>query len=59
MDSKMKYEKAMLIYYEIKKLNLHLLSQGTGILSLETGELDLEREFGTFNRTPSAGLDAK
>ena len=55
----MKYEKAMLIHYEIKMLNLHLLSQGTGILSLETGELDLEREFGTFNRTPSAGLDAK
>ena len=36
-----------------------MLSQGTGILSLETGELDLEREFGTFNRRPPDGLDAK
>ena len=45
--------------YLRNKLNLHLLSQGTGFLSLETGEFDLEREFGTFNRRPSAGLDAK
>ena len=58
MDSEMKYKNGYI--YEIKKLiNLHFLSQGAGILSLETGELDLDREFGTFNRRPSAGLDAE